>query len=105
MENTWLVSIEKECPNLPKVIIANKADLPKLVEPKEIKEFELKHKLKVFESSAKDGKGINQPFDIIIEEIMKMKKNIKKTEEETTKPSFPIDQPNQNNTKEKKGCC
>jgi len=103
MEYTWLNSLEKDYPHLPKIIIANKADLPKVVSEKEITTFEEKHKLKVYKTSAKDNSGINEPFDIMIDIIVKNKNKIK-GEKEKGADRVSLYDVNKKNQKEE-GCC
>jgi len=106
MEKTWLKSIEDDYPNIPKVIIANKADLQKLVTNTEIKKFEEKHKLVVYESSAKQGEGITEPFNHIIDAIMKNKnkKQIKNDNEKKFNIDK-VDKDSDDKTKSKSGGC
>lgn len=60
--------------SLPRVVIANKLDLPdRVVNSLSIKQFQKENKVEIFEGSAKLGKNINEAFEYIIKEIIKSK--------------------------------
>jgi GTPase SAR1 family protein len=72
---SWITSLnENTSVSLPKVVIANKLDLPdRVVSAYSIKQFQKENKVEIFECSAKLGKNINEAFECIIKEIIKNK--------------------------------
>jgi GTPase SAR1 family protein len=62
----------------PRVVICNKVDLEKKCSSVNIKQFSKEYKVEVFESSAKTGLNVNEPFMYLIKEVMKVKKQKEK---------------------------
>jgi small GTP-binding protein len=69
----WLDLLNKESPgNVCKVLLANKIDLvgeKESINDEKIKEFENKHNIKCFKTSAKTGEGIENAFLELAKEI------------------------------------
>ncbi len=61
--------------NIPKIIICNKIDLEHNISQSKIKSFMKENNLQIFQSSAKTNTNLVEPFDFIIKEVLKIKKN------------------------------
>ena len=72
---SWLNSINDNLSYpIPKVVIANKIDLNKNVSGYNMKQFQKENKVELFECSAKLGTNINEAFEYIIKEVIKVKR-------------------------------
>jgi len=75
---TWIKSLNENAEeNIPKIIICNKIDLENNISQSKIKSFMKENNLQIFQSLAKANTNINEPFDNIIKEVLKIKKNKK----------------------------
>jgi small GTP-binding protein len=80
---SWLNSINENTQiSIPKVVIANKIDLERKISSYNLKQFSKENKVEVFESSAKTGININEPFTAIIKEVLKNKRERNRTLDE-----------------------
>ena len=55
--------------NAVKIIIANKSDLNTIISKDQAEQFANSNNVKLFETSAKTGNGINEAFQYLIDEI------------------------------------
>ncbi|CAD8091274.1 unnamed protein product [Paramecium sonneborni] len=91
----WIKDIEQNTQSIIIMLIANKVDLQdqRKVSKQEAAQFAFEHKLAYLETSAKDGTGIQQAFEQLATEIVKLsnlaeitqKNNIKLTESTISK--------------------
>ena len=75
---TWLITAQNNVsPETEMIIVGNKIDLndKRQVDFEALKDFGLKHKIDVFETSAKTGKGVQEIFTHLINKLF-MNKNI-----------------------------
>ena len=74
------IKITKDIKNdLECIIIANKCDLneDRQFSKEELKQLEKEFNMKVFETSAKTGEGVNEAFETLIEIILNKKMKLK----------------------------
>ena len=70
--NNWLEETQtKMGQNAAKILVANKCDLPKIVETSEGEHFAQQKNVKFLEVSAKTGLNIPQAFEYLIDEVVK----------------------------------
>lgn len=70
--NHWLGEINQICdPDIPRLILGNKSDLPCDISSKDMQDFSRKAKAAVFQVSAKSGENVQAAFDFLVREIMK----------------------------------
>ena len=75
---TWIKSLNENAEeNIPKIVICNKIDLEHNISQSKIKSFMKENNLQIFQSSAKTNINIIEPFDCIVKEVLKIKKNKK----------------------------
>ena len=77
---TWLIAAQNSVPpETEMIVVGNKIDLKdkREVDFEYLKEFGLKHKIDVFETSAKTGEGVEEIFTCLINKLF-MNKNIGK---------------------------
>ncbi len=72
---SWMISLNDNIKfPIPRVVLANKIDLNKAVSSYNLKNFQKENKVEVYECSAKLGTNVNEAFDYLIKEILKIKK-------------------------------
>lgn len=70
----WLNCIKENADSgIPKVVIANKIDLERRISHQQVNKFSRETNTTIFESSAKSDINTIEPFDYIINEILKKK--------------------------------
>jgi small GTP-binding protein len=71
----WLGCIKENADNdIPKVVIANKLDLDRRINPNHVTKFSKDTQTTIFEASAKTDINTIQPFEYLINEVLKKKK-------------------------------
>lgn len=69
----WIAELNQFIPKCPVSLVGNKLDLVenRRINKEEAENFAHKHNIQYFETSAKEGEGIDQVFKFITEEILK----------------------------------
>ena len=118
----WIKSIKENCDINRKVLflVGNKIDKEnRIITNEEALSFANAHNIQYFETSAKDGTGIKEIFNLIFEEIYKKFKQIENPDEaengqnnskENTSPTIilgeeEINKKNKKDKGKKEGCC
>lgn len=94
--NDWLNQIREHLNDPCLVLFANKIDLDKslwTITEQEIEDFAREKNMIYFNTSAKNGEGIKEGFQYIVNEIYERIKGKEKDEEEDNKPNIVIEQP------------
>ena len=103
----WMkeVNEKKNVENIPLILIGNKCDLEneRTVSKEEGEKLANKYHMKFFECSAKNGINVNEAFQYLIDEIVKIYKNEFLNEEDNNIKENK--QKDNNNKKKNEGCC
>ena len=105
--NSWLIEIEKNAnKNVYKLLIGNKCDLEdkRQVKYEEGKEFAESNGMKFLETSAKTDSKVNEAFELLTKEIIKISMNKEKGFEKKPEKKIVIG-PSGTDINKKKGCC
>jgi len=72
----WLTEIQTHCDEVPRVLVGNKLDSPnRVVTEPDAQQFASTQKIKYFETSAKDGLGVEEMFTEITRQALAQKLN------------------------------
>ena len=106
--NSWLIEIEKSAnKNVYKILIANKCDLEekRAVTYQEGKDFADSNGMKFIETSAKTCQQVNEAFETLTQEIIKLNANKDKVLQEPKKKEKVLLSSNATDINKKKNCC
>lgn len=100
----WLHEIEQNCDVVNKVLVGNKDDDPdkKVVETDDAQKFANQMSVKLFETSAKENKNVEEMFTEITRQVLQTKKSEAANRDQHA-DSVRID--GKKRTKKKGGCC
>ena len=106
--NSWLIEIEKSAnKNVYKILIGNKCDLEekRAVTYQEGKDFADSNGMKFIETSAKTCQQVNEAFETLTQEIIKLNANKDKVLQEPKKKEKVLLSSNATDINKKKNCC
>lgn len=106
--NSWLIEIEKSAnKNVYKILIGNKCDLEekRAVTYQEGKDFADSNGMKFIETSAKTCQQVNEAFETLTQEIIKLNANKDKVLQEPKKKEKVLLSNNATDISRKKNCC
>ena len=106
--NSWLIEIEKSAnKNVYKILIGNKCDLEekRAVTYQEGKDFADSNGMKFIETSAKTCQQVNEAFETLTQEIIKLNANKDKVLQEPKKKEKVLLSNNATDISKKKNCC
>ena len=106
--NSWLIEIEKsENKNVYKILIGNKCDLEekRAVTYQEGKDFADSNGMKFIETSAKTCQQVNEAFETLTQEIIKLNASKDKVLQEPKKKEKVLLSNNATDISKKKNCC
>ena len=106
--NSWLIEIEKSAnKNVYKILIGNKCDLEekRAVTYQEGKDFADSNGMKFIETSAKTCQQVNEAFETLTQEIIKLNANKDKVLQEPKKKEKVLLSSNVTDINKKKNCC
>ena len=106
--NSWLIEIEKSAnKNVYKILIGNKCDLEekRAVTYQEGKDFADSNGMKFIETSAKTCQQVNEAFETLTQEIIKLNANKDKVLQEPKKREKVLLSSNATDINKKKNCC
>ena len=106
--NSWLIEIEKSAnKNVYKILIGNKCDLEekRAVTYQEGKDFADSNGMKFIETSAKTCQQVNEAFETLTQEIIKLKASKDKVLQEPKKKEKVLLSNNATDISKKKNCC
>ena len=103
----WIKDTENIDKDIKGIIIGNKTDLEKerVISKKDLDEIGNKYKMAVLETSAKNGKNVNECFELLVDELFKdkSKEEIKEMYIRKTKSDLSIT--TKSSKVQKQGCC
>ena len=103
----WIKDTENIDKDIKGIIIGNKTDLEKerVISKKDLDEIGNKYKMAVLETSAKNGKNVNECFELLVDELFKdkSKEEIKEMYIRKTKSDLSIT--TKSSKIQKQGCC
>ena len=106
--NSWLIEIEKSAnKNVYKILIGNKCDLEekRAVTYQEGKDFADSNGMKFIETSAKTCQQVNEAFETLTQEIIKLNASKDKVLQEPKKKEKVLLSNNATDISKKKNCC
>ena len=106
--NSWLIEIEKSAnKNVYKMLIGNKCDVEekRAVTYQEGKDFADSNGMKFIETSAKTCQQVNEAFETLTQEIIKLNANKDKVLQEPKKKEKVLLSSNATDINKKKNCC
>ena len=106
--NSWLIEIEKSAnKNVYKILIGNKCDLEekRAVTYQEGKDFADSNGMKFIETSAKTCQQVNEAFETLTQEIIKLNASKDKVLQEPKKKEKVLLSSNATDSNKKKNCC
>ena len=106
--NSWLIEIEKSAnKNVYKILIGNKCDLEekRAVTYQEGKDFADSNGMKFIETSAKTCQQVNEAFETLTQEIIKLNANKDKVLQEPKKKEKVLLSSNATDINKKENCC
>ena len=106
--NSWLIEIEKSAnKNVYKILIGNKCDLEekRAITYQEGKDFADSNGMKFIETSAKTCQQVNEAFETLTQEIIKLNANKDKVLQEPKKKEKVLLSNNATDISKKKNCC
>ena len=106
--NSWLIEIEKSAnKNVYKILIGNKCDLEekRAVTYQEGKDFADSNGMKFIETSAKTCQQVNEAFETLTQDIIKLNANKDKVLQEPKKKEKVLLSSNATDINKKKNCC
>ena len=106
--NSWLIEIEKSAnKNVYKILIGNKCDLEekRAVTYQEGKDFADSNGMKFIETSAKTCQQVNEAFETLTQEIIKLNASKDKVLQEPKKKEKVLLSNNATDISRKKNCC
>ena len=106
--NSWLIEIEKSAnKNVYKILIGNKCDLEekRAVTYQEGKDFADSNGMKFIETSAKTCQQVNEAFETLTQEIIKLNASKDKVLQEPKKREKVLLSNNATDISKKKNCC
>ncbi len=103
----WIKDTENIDKDIKGIIIGNKTDLEneRVISKKDLDEIGNKYKMAVLETSAKNGKNVNECFELLVDELFKdkSKEEIKEMYIRKTKSDLSIT--TKSSKVQKQGCC
>ncbi|XP_039266733.1 ras-related protein Rab-35-like [Styela clava] len=101
----WLHEIEQNCDIVNKILVGNKDDDPdkKVVETADAQKFADQIKIKLFETSAKENKNVEEMFTEVTRQVLRTKKSAEASGRDQNIETVKLD--TKKKGKKKGGCC